>query len=368
MFHVLWARVSQPPDKALAALVSLCPLHARLSLNTWRAKPEGTGWGAEGGRGLARLHTRRRGDVRKDPKCFDLRARGVCGCVPLRVHSHLAIPPSLLFSLSPALSASFQGYSLLFLSDWTLCTLLFLSVGGPCEALQCKCLLCCLIHFHWDRSFGGNGFRVCSLSLPRSTCTMGRYLSEGRSGLGWERVGVFRGLDCSMWSKRGSCMHVSAAVIVSAQLLHSFVFSLKPGFSTCVDSWLALDMIVRTWTFLIQSMQEFDLTVSRDKQPLFKWKQWHAIVCCISIHNITYYYTSQRFFTLWMYLKVICPQLSLKLNNLIALHLYLWIIHWVIYSHGEVCLSILFETQFNQKTFLSILRDTLTNMPGCFSH
>ncbi|KAF3857231.1 hypothetical protein F7725_009090, partial [Dissostichus mawsoni] len=39
-------------------------------------------------------------------------------------------------------SNSRKGYSLLFFSDWNHCTLLFLSVGGPCEALQS--------HAQWD--------------------------------------------------------------------------------------------------------------------------------------------------------------------------------------------------------------------------
>lgn len=75
--------------------------------------------------------------------------------------------------------------------------------------LECKCLLCYLIHFHWVHSFSGNRFRGLFFSfLPRSTCTMGCHTSEGwsgsgRDGIGWGG-GVFKGLDCSMWSKRGS--------------------------------------------------------------------------------------------------------------------------------------------------------------------
>lgn len=80
----------------------LSPLRvAWLSLNTWQVKPEGTGWGG------GRLNRRRRGDARKDPKCFDLRVRWVCGCLNPRPSSpffSLCLTLPLSPSLSPPLS------------------------------------------------------------------------------------------------------------------------------------------------------------------------------------------------------------------------------------------------------------------------
>ena len=93
MLHVMEAWVSQPLDKALGALVSSARLHASLSLNTWRVKPEGMGWGwgvGVGGGAKLNRRRRRRGDARKDPKCFDLSVRWVCGCMNLRPLSHLS--------------------------------------------------------------------------------------------------------------------------------------------------------------------------------------------------------------------------------------------------------------------------------------
>lgn len=71
-------------------------LHARLSLNTWQVKPDGTGSGLGGRVGV--YGRRRRGDARSDPKCLDLCVHCMCGCSNQLPHrSFPFIPPLSLF-------------------------------------------------------------------------------------------------------------------------------------------------------------------------------------------------------------------------------------------------------------------------------
>lgn len=74
---------------------------------------EGVGWG------VLKLNRRRRrrGDARKDPKCFDLSVRWVCGCMNLRPLSltflfHLSDSVSLFFpfTFSTPLSLSLSPF------------------------------------------------------------------------------------------------------------------------------------------------------------------------------------------------------------------------------------------------------------------
>lgn len=70
--------------------------------------------------------------------CVDARVRVLTLLTPFISKTHL-LPPSLPLSLSLPPPLSLSPVTIVF-SGWNHCALLFFSVGGPCEALKCKCL------------------------------------------------------------------------------------------------------------------------------------------------------------------------------------------------------------------------------------
>lgn len=158
----------------------LSPLHARLSLNTWQVKPDGTGSGLGGRVGV--YGRRRRGDARSDPKCLDLCVHCMCGCSNQLPHRSFPFFP--LLSLSLCLSLLSKVTAILIVCSQAGIAALFFSVGGPCETLQCKYLFCYLIHF-----FGSFLLEAASVFFffpHHSTWTIAHHTSVGESGSGWD--------------------------------------------------------------------------------------------------------------------------------------------------------------------------------------
>lgn len=85
---------------------------------------------------------------------------------------HLCVTPlpSLFHSVSIPPFSLFKVTHYCFPPTGIVCTLLFFSVGGPCEALECKCLFCCLIHFQWDHPFRGFRGQIFFLLVARALC------------------------------------------------------------------------------------------------------------------------------------------------------------------------------------------------------
>ena len=183
----------------------LSPLHARLSLNTWQVKPEGTmGGGVAVHRGRRRRRRRRRRRGRgRGRRCtknnLSVLICSYAGCVDAWIcvlalsHSltfllHLSNSLSLSLSLPPSSLFTLQGYSLLFIHAGIIARSSSFLSEDHVTLFERKCLLCCLIHFHWDQSLRAGGF----LLFPPpsySTCTMRCHTSQGWSGLGSAVVG-----------------------------------------------------------------------------------------------------------------------------------------------------------------------------------
>lgn len=167
--HLLWIRCAEVAKKLNVARNGstsfptagqstcsggfLSPLHACLSLNTWQVKPDGTGWvvglggrGGDGGMGG--------GEMLKVILSVWICVCSACVDARIRRLTFLLHLPSLFFLSKIAVV-------LLFFVLRTGITTLFLSVGGPCEALQRKYLLCYSGHF-----FGGILLETARLFPP----------------------------------------------------------------------------------------------------------------------------------------------------------------------------------------------------------
>lgn len=229
--HLLWIRCAEVAKKLNVARNGstsfptagqstcsggfLSPLHACLSLNTWQVKPDGTGWvvgleGLGGGGGMGGG-----GEMLKVILSVWICVCSACVDAWISSLTFLLHLPSLFF-------LSEVTVVLLFFVLRTGIAALFLSVGGPCEALQRKYLLCYSGHF-----FGGILLETARLSPPlhhhRSWT-----IAHHTTGVDWDvvRVGGCFGRGesvCSMWAQIKSLVHVSAFVIVSVLQFYGFV-------------------------------------------------------------------------------------------------------------------------------------------------